>query len=83
MVDAMATGASGIEEEENEDGFWTKCIVTTKHYTDYAGKQFRRSAIKRLDRRSFATRPESGFQPENKPIPVPSYRPNTRRKNPF
>lgn len=44
MVDAMATGASGIEEEENEDGFWTKCIVTTKHYTDYAGQQFRRSA---------------------------------------
>ena len=44
MVDAMATDASGIEEEENEDGFWTKCIVTTKHYTDYAGQQFRRSA---------------------------------------
>lgn len=44
MVDAMATGASGIEEEKNEDGFWTKCIVTTKHYTDYAGQQFRRSA---------------------------------------
>lgn len=44
MVDAMATGASGIEEEENEYGFWTKCIVTTKHYTDYAGQQFRRSA---------------------------------------
>ena len=44
MVDAMATGASGIEEEKNEEGFWTKCIVTTKHYTDYAGQQFRRSA---------------------------------------
>lgn len=44
MVDAMATGASGIEEEGNEDGFWTKCIVTTKHYTDYAGQQFRRTS---------------------------------------
>ena len=44
MVDAMATGASGIEEEGNDDGFWTKCIVTTKHYTDYAGQQFRRTS---------------------------------------
>ncbi|MDO4339906.1 MAG: glycoside hydrolase family 3 C-terminal domain-containing protein [Eubacteriales bacterium] len=44
MIDAMATGASGIAEEENEEGFWTKCIVTTKHYTNYAGQQFRRSA---------------------------------------
>lgn len=43
MVDAMATGASGIEDENNEDGFWTKCIVTTKHFTDYAGQQFRRT----------------------------------------
>lgn len=44
MVDAMAIGASGIAEEGNEDGFWTKCIVTTKHYTNYAGQFFRRQS---------------------------------------
>ena len=44
LVNAMATGASGIAKEGNEDGFWTQCVVTTKHYTDYAGQQFRRTA---------------------------------------
>ena len=44
LVNTMATGASGIDAEGNDSGFWTKCIVTTKHYTDYAGQQFRRTA---------------------------------------
>lgn len=44
LVNIMATGASGIDAEGNDSGFWTKCIVTTKHYTDYAGQQFRRTA---------------------------------------
>ena len=44
LVNAMATGASGITKEGNEEGFWTQCVVTTKHYTDYAGQQFRRTA---------------------------------------
>lgn len=41
MVDEMATGASGIEEEENEDGFWQKAAVMTKHYTNYSAQAMR------------------------------------------
>ena len=33
MVNEMATGVSGIEEEDNTDGFWQKAVVTTKHFT--------------------------------------------------
>lgn len=44
LVNAMATGGSGIEEEGNEDGFWTKAIITTKHYTNYAAQYLRRGS---------------------------------------
>lgn len=38
LLSSMAAGGSGIEEEGNEDGFWTKAIITTKHYTNYAAQ---------------------------------------------
>lgn len=41
MVDSMATGASGIKEEENTDGFWQKAAVMTKHYTTYNAQAMR------------------------------------------
>lgn len=41
MVDSMATGASGIAEEENTDGFWQKAAVMTKHYTTYNAQAMR------------------------------------------
>ena len=39
----MALGASGVGEEENGQGFWTKNILTVKHVTNYASEWFRRA----------------------------------------
>ena len=44
MVNEMATGVSGIEEEDNTDGFWQKAVVTTKHFTTYNAQTLRSSA---------------------------------------
>lgn len=43
LVDTMARGLTGIDEESNPDGFWTKSVVDTKHYTTYAAQWFRRT----------------------------------------
>lgn len=41
MVNEMATGVSGINAEENKDGFWQKAVVTTKHFTTYNAQTLR------------------------------------------
>ncbi len=41
MVDAMARGVSGIDDPGNPDGFYTRSIVLTKHFTTYGGQTFR------------------------------------------
>lgn len=43
LVDTMARGLTGIDDENNPDGFWTKSVVDTKHYTTYAAQWFRRT----------------------------------------
>lgn len=44
MVNEMATGVSGIEEDDNTSGFWQKAVVTTKHFTTYNAQTLRSSA---------------------------------------
>lgn len=41
LIDTMSRGATGIDAEGNDDGFWTKSVLTTKHYTTYAAQWFR------------------------------------------
>ncbi|WNS40810.1 glycoside hydrolase family 3 C-terminal domain-containing protein [Paenibacillus sp. MMS20-IR301] len=43
MVNAMAEGITGYGEEGNEDGFWLKAQLGTKHYTNYIAQWFRQS----------------------------------------
>ncbi|MGA9582544.1 MAG: glycoside hydrolase family 3 N-terminal domain-containing protein, partial [Allosphingosinicella sp.] len=41
LLSPMAEGISGIEAEDNSDGFWTKATLNTKHYTGYLAQWFR------------------------------------------
>jgi beta-glucosidase len=41
FITAFATGASGVTDPNNEDGFWSKAVVVAKHYTDYAAQWYR------------------------------------------
>ena len=66
LVDKMARGASGIDIPGNEDSFWTKGIVTTKHFTNYAAQWFRLqsdvSATQRAIMEYHAKTPVKGFK---------------------
>ncbi|WP_426595690.1 glycoside hydrolase family 3 C-terminal domain-containing protein [Cellulomonas sp. McL0617] len=42
MIDQISRGISGIDESGNDQGFWTKAMIDTKHYTSYAAQWFRR-----------------------------------------
>lgn len=41
FVEAMASGVSGTDTPESNQGFWEKCCVVTKHFTTYGGQTFR------------------------------------------
>ncbi|WP_337102207.1 glycoside hydrolase family 3 C-terminal domain-containing protein [Paenibacillus sp. YIM B09110] len=44
MIDEMAAGLSGTDQEASEDGFWMRAAVGTKHYSVYNAQWFRQSA---------------------------------------
>ncbi|WP_121613419.1 glycoside hydrolase family 3 C-terminal domain-containing protein [Mesobacillus foraminis] len=44
MVDNMAAGLSGTDQEKSDDGFWMRAAVGTKHYSVYNSQWFRFSA---------------------------------------
>lgn len=41
LVNEMATGVSGVAEDGNQNGFWQKAVVTTKHFTTYNAQTMR------------------------------------------
>jgi len=43
LVNEMAKGITGYGEAGNEDGFWLKAQLGTKHYTNYLAQWFRQS----------------------------------------
>ncbi|MEK3752023.1 glycoside hydrolase family 3 C-terminal domain-containing protein [Paenibacillus sp. FSL E2-8871] len=43
MINSMAKGITGYGEAGNEDGFWLKAQLGTKHYTNYLAQWFRAS----------------------------------------
>ena len=51
FVETMAAGVSGVDAEENKQGFWEKCLVVTKHFTTYGGQTFRMSQSNDLSMR--------------------------------
>lgn len=44
FVNTMATGISGINMTENDDGFWVRAVVGTKHFSNYNAQWYRTSA---------------------------------------
>jgi len=44
MIDNMAAGLSGTDQEKSEDGFWMRAAVGTKHYSVYNAQWFRQTA---------------------------------------
>ncbi|MDT8860168.1 glycoside hydrolase family 3 C-terminal domain-containing protein [Alkalihalobacillus sp. MEB130] len=52
MIDKMATGLSGIDQADSDDGFWMRAAVGTKHYSIYNSQWFRQSASNSAGARS-------------------------------
>jgi beta-glucosidase-like glycosyl hydrolase len=41
LIDSMTRAMSGTDDPANEDGFWTKAIIDTKHFTNYNAQWYR------------------------------------------
>src|SRR5690606_9414129 len=41
LIDSMASGLSGINQEESDDGFWMRAAVGTKHFSVYNAQWYR------------------------------------------
>jgi beta-glucosidase-like glycosyl hydrolase len=52
MIDGMAAGLSGTDQEKSEDGFWMRAAVGTKHFSVYNAQWFRQSASNSAGARS-------------------------------
>ncbi|WP_100404313.1 glycoside hydrolase family 3 protein [Bacillus solitudinis] len=52
MIDSMATGLSGIDQSDSDDGFWMRAAVGTKHYSVYNSQWFRQSSSNSAGARS-------------------------------
>ncbi|MEH7084109.1 glycoside hydrolase family 3 C-terminal domain-containing protein [Neobacillus drentensis] len=52
MVDKMAAGLSGTDQEKSDNGFWTRAVVGTKHFSVYNAQWFRQSASNSASARS-------------------------------
>ncbi|MBT2700462.1 glycoside hydrolase family 3 C-terminal domain-containing protein [Bacillus sp. ISL-40] len=52
MVDNMAAGLSGTDQEKSNDGFWTRAVVGTKHFSVYNAQWFRQTASNSASARS-------------------------------
>ncbi|ACT03723.1 glycoside hydrolase family 3 C-terminal domain-containing protein [Paenibacillus sp. JDR-2] len=44
MIDNMAAGLSGTDQNESDNGFWIRAIVGTKHFSMYNAEWFRQSS---------------------------------------
>ncbi|MFC5529677.1 glycoside hydrolase family 3 C-terminal domain-containing protein [Cohnella yongneupensis] len=44
MIDNMAAGLSGTNQDASDDGFWIRAIVGTKHFSLYNAEWFRQSS---------------------------------------
>jgi beta-glucosidase len=42
LLTAYSTGATGVDEESNGEGFWSKAVLVTKHFSGYNAQWFRR-----------------------------------------
>ena len=54
MIDEISRGISGIDEPSNAEGFWTKAMIDTKHYTGYAAQWFRRPGSNNISSRALS-----------------------------
>ncbi|WP_342564959.1 glycoside hydrolase family 3 C-terminal domain-containing protein [Paenibacillus sp. FSL R7-0345] len=69
MVSAMSEGITGYGEAGNEDGFWLKVQLGTKHFTNYIAQWFRQSgqfsasarALNEYQNKSFLAPLEAGL----------------------
>jgi beta-glucosidase-like glycosyl hydrolase len=52
MIDVETRAISGIDAPDNADGFWTRAMVDTKHYTGYQAQWFRRPGSSDISARS-------------------------------
>lgn len=52
MIDQTSRGMSGIDAEGNDQGFWTKNMLDTKHYTGYLAQWFRRTSDNSISARA-------------------------------
>ncbi|MEH7155817.1 glycoside hydrolase family 3 C-terminal domain-containing protein [Neobacillus drentensis] len=52
MVDKMASGLSGTDQEKSDNGFWTRAVVGTKHFSVYNAQWFRQTASNSASARS-------------------------------
>lgn len=52
MIDGMAAGLSGTDQEKSENGFWMRAAVGTKHFSVYNAQWFRQSASNSAGARS-------------------------------
>jgi len=41
LIDSMASGLSGVDQEESNDGFWMRAAVGTKHFSVYNAQWYR------------------------------------------
>jgi beta-glucosidase-like glycosyl hydrolase len=41
LIQAMSRGISGIDDPASQDGFWTKAVLGTKHFTNYQAQWYR------------------------------------------
>jgi beta-glucosidase-like glycosyl hydrolase len=41
LIEALSLGISGVDDPASEDGFWTKAILDTKHFTNYQAQWYR------------------------------------------
>nr|WP_263327661.1 glycoside hydrolase family 3 C-terminal domain-containing protein [Neobacillus sp. Marseille-Q6967] len=52
MIDNMAAGLSGTDQEKSDDGFWMRAPVGTKHFSVYNAQWFRQTASNSAGARS-------------------------------
>jgi beta-glucosidase len=52
MIDGLAAGLSGTDQEKSDDGFWMRAAVGTKHFSVYNAQWFRQSASNSASARS-------------------------------
>ncbi|WP_175596808.1 glycoside hydrolase family 3 C-terminal domain-containing protein [Bacillus sp. MRMR6] len=52
MIDGLASGLSGTDQDKSDNGFWMRAAVGTKHFSVYNAQWFRQSASNSASARS-------------------------------